>query len=114
MRRHSLTEPIAVVSTHLDDAVMFCAHLLHANPSATVIGVFAGASDEMHDGYNSRTTGMRFAPDALRVRRSEDPHAMAVRRPTTFGSTSSNTTIREPTREPWSIGDREVGTRFVR
>lgn len=78
VRLRNLEEPIAVVSTHLDDAVLSCAHLLNANPGATVITVFAGSPDEMHNGYNSHTTGMGYAPDTLRVRRSEDALAMAV------------------------------------
>lgn len=65
-----------VVSPHLDDAVFSCGHFLYAHPSTTVVTVFAGAPDASHEGYNSRTTGKRYAPDAVGVRRVEDRSAM--------------------------------------
>lgn len=59
MHSRKLSDPIAIVSTHLDDAVLSCVHLLPANLGDTVITAFDDAPQELHVGYNSRTTGMR-------------------------------------------------------
>jgi LmbE family N-acetylglucosaminyl deacetylase len=72
------TEPILVLSTHLDDAVLSCGHFLYRHPSTTVATVLAGAPQVSHEGYNSRTTGQSYAPDAIRVRRDEDREAMEL------------------------------------
>jgi LmbE family N-acetylglucosaminyl deacetylase len=69
-------EPVLVFSPHLDDAVLSCGFLLHANPSCTVVTVLAGAPEAFHNGYNSRTTGKLYAPDAITVRREEDRRAL--------------------------------------
>src|ERR1022692_979836 len=68
--------PVLVVSTHLDDAVLSCGHFLSKNPQSVVLTVFAGAPDRMHEGYNSITTGEKYAPDAVHKRRNEDAAAM--------------------------------------
>ena len=68
--------PLVVISPHLDDAVLSCGHLLNAHPSTTVVTVLAGAPDVTHEGYNSRSTGKTYAPDAVGLRRDEDRSAM--------------------------------------
>ena len=69
-------EPVLVLSSHLDDAVLSCGHFLYANPLTTVVTVLAGAPDTNHEGYNSKTTGKPYAPDAISVRRDEDRQAL--------------------------------------
>ncbi|MGA7834739.1 MAG: PIG-L family deacetylase [Acidimicrobiales bacterium] len=68
--------PVMIVSPHLDDAVLSCGHFLYRNPSTSVVTILAGAPVEMHEGYNSKTTGKRYAPDAIALRRAEDQSAM--------------------------------------
>ena len=68
--------PVVVISTHLDDAVLSCAMFLSANPGAVVVTVLAGAPEVFHDGYNSTSTGERYAPDAVKKRRDEDTSAL--------------------------------------
>jgi hypothetical protein len=71
--------PVCFISTHLDDVALSCSHFLAAHPGATVVTVFAGAPPESRvDGWNAKTTGEAYAPDALRVRRDEDALALAV------------------------------------
>jgi LmbE family N-acetylglucosaminyl deacetylase len=60
----------------LDDAVYSCANLLIAHRGSSVVTVFAGAPNVMHDGYNSASTGEPFALDAITVRREEDRVAL--------------------------------------
>jgi LmbE family N-acetylglucosaminyl deacetylase len=69
-------QPVLVLSPHLDDAVLSCGHFLYANPSTTVVTVLAGAPEIFHEGYNSKTTGKPYAPDAISVRRDEDRKAV--------------------------------------
>jgi LmbE family N-acetylglucosaminyl deacetylase len=76
MNIFSPSGPVLVVSTHLDDAVLSCGHFLSKNPQSVVLTVFAGAPDRMHEGYNSATTGEKYAPDAVQKRRIEDATAM--------------------------------------
>lgn len=78
MEELELPRPVVVLSPHLDDAVLSCAHALAACPGSIVVTVFAGAPDVHHRGYNSKTTGRSYAPDALEVRRSEDRTALAA------------------------------------
>ena len=78
MKRFSPTKPVYFISTHLDDVVLSCAHFLAANPGCTVITVLAGAPEQVHEGYNSNTTGERYAPDAVQKRRSEDRAALEL------------------------------------
>ena len=65
-----------MLSTHLDDAVLSCGNFLYTHPSTTVMTILAGAPDALHEGYNSRTTGKPYAPDAIGVRRDEDLNAL--------------------------------------
>lgn len=76
MPRLEPDDPILVVSPHLDDAIYSCANLLIAHRGSSVVTVFAGAPNVMHDGYNSASTGEPFAPDAITVRREEDRVAL--------------------------------------
>jgi len=76
--RTELTRPIVVVSPHLDDAALSCAHVLAAYPGCAVLTVLAGAPETYHDGYNSRWTNQDFAPDAIQIRRDEDERALAT------------------------------------
>jgi LmbE family N-acetylglucosaminyl deacetylase len=71
--------PVCFISTHLDDVALSCAHWLGAHPGASVLTVLAGApSVERRHGWNYVTTGEAFAPEAIRVRRSEDVAALAT------------------------------------
>jgi LmbE family N-acetylglucosaminyl deacetylase len=70
------TKPVLVIAPHLDDAVLSCAHLLYKNPSSMVVTALAGAPQVDHVGYNSKTTGQSYAPDAVEVRRDEDRVAL--------------------------------------
>ncbi len=73
----SLVEPVMVVAPHLDDAALSCSAVLAAHPGTVAATVFAGAPRSPHEGYNSATTGRRYAPDAIAVRRREDSRALA-------------------------------------
>jgi LmbE family N-acetylglucosaminyl deacetylase len=66
------------ISTHLDDVVLSCSYFLLANPGSTVVTVLAGAPEKQHEGYNSNTTGERYAPDAVQKRRKEDAAALSL------------------------------------
>jgi LmbE family N-acetylglucosaminyl deacetylase len=78
MSELDVAQPILVLSSHLDDAVLSCGQFLYAHPSTTVVTVLAGAPDAIHEGYNSSTTGKRYAPDAIDVRRDEDRKALGL------------------------------------
>jgi len=70
-------DPVCFVSPHLDDVVMSCGHYLTAHPGMTVLTVLAGApARRVHAGWNAKTTGQRYAPDALQARRAEDVQAL--------------------------------------
>lgn len=72
------TEPVIVISPHLDDGVLSCAQLIDVSSDVTVVTVLAGAPNELHTGYNSKSTGEPFAPDAIKKRRGEDADAMSL------------------------------------
>lgn len=74
----TLESPVVIVSPHLDDAVLSCSEILATYPGTRVISVLAGAPQSPHRGYNSRTTGRDYAPDAVALRREEDRAALAV------------------------------------
>ena len=78
MTKFEPLQPIVVISTHLDDAVLSCAQLINATSDVTVVTVLAGAPEEFHEGYNSQTTGESFAPHAMKIRRDEDARAMSM------------------------------------
>ncbi len=72
---------LAVVSPHLDDAVLGCATLMAAHPGATVVTVFAGRPDEYPVptqhwdalcgfGEGDEVHVARRAEDAARLRRN--------------------------------------------
>lgn len=70
-------EPVCFVSPHLDDVVMSCGHYLARHPGATVLTALAGApARRVHAGWNAKTTGQRYAPDALEARQAEDIRAL--------------------------------------
>ena len=72
-------EPVCFVSPHLDDVVLSCGHYLSGHPGATVLTALAGApARRVHAGWNAKTTGQRYALDALRVRQVEDTRALAT------------------------------------
>jgi len=71
-------EPVIVISPHLDDGVLSCAQLIDASSDVMVVTVLAGAPNENHEGYNSRSTGEHFAPNAVKRRRAEDADAMSL------------------------------------
>jgi LmbE family N-acetylglucosaminyl deacetylase len=73
------TAPVCFISPHLDDVALSCSHFLAVHPGVTVVTVFAGAPPEFRaDGWNAKTTGELYVPDALRVRRDEDASALAL------------------------------------
>ena len=82
------SEPVLIVSTHLDDAVLSCGFFLSTHPQSSVLTVLAGAPGKLRKGYNANTTGELYAPDAVRKRRNEDAAAMkflSVRPPEWLG-----------------------------
>jgi LmbE family N-acetylglucosaminyl deacetylase len=69
---------VAVVSPHLDDAVMGCGQLLASHPGATVITVFAGVPPSYPvPGWWSRLGGFGPGDDVMGARRAEDESALA-------------------------------------
>src|ERR1017187_5273886 len=70
------SEPVLFVSTHLDDVVLSCGHFLSKTPQSVVLTALAGAPEKIREGYNSNTTGERYAPNAVQKRRNEDAAAM--------------------------------------
>ncbi|MDQ1477849.1 MAG: hypothetical protein QOE62_3078 [Actinomycetota bacterium] len=70
--------PACFVSTHLDDAVMSCGHLIAQTADVTIMTIFAGAPDANFGGWNCATTGQHNARGALGVRRAEDIAAAKV------------------------------------
>lgn len=85
MRNWGLVDPselrrTVVISPHLDDAVLSCAHLLARWPGSTVLTVFAGAPAE----YPAPVTrwdalaGFTTADQPLAARRQEDTRALAT------------------------------------
>jgi LmbE family N-acetylglucosaminyl deacetylase len=71
---------VVVVSPHLDDAVLGCAHLMAAHPGTTVVTVFTGAPDPYPDPPTGWDALGGFAPgdDVLAARTAEDAAALAV------------------------------------
>lgn len=70
----------AIVSPHLDDAVLGCGQLMSRHPGATVITVFTGNPDEYPTPMRLWDAQSGFAPgdDVMAVRRREDTAALAV------------------------------------
>ncbi|RQS58676.1 PIG-L deacetylase family protein [Burkholderia sp. Bp8986] len=68
-----------VVSPHLDDAVFSCGQLLAQAPGSVVVTVFAGIPEHGTAAPPwDRRAGFRTADDAMRRRRDEDRHALAL------------------------------------
>jgi LmbE family N-acetylglucosaminyl deacetylase len=73
------TEPLLVVSPHLDDGVFGCGELLAAHPGSTVITVFAGRPDYGDEPTEwDRSSGFHAGDDVVGARRMEDRAALAV------------------------------------
>jgi LmbE family N-acetylglucosaminyl deacetylase len=70
---------LAVVSPHLDDAVLGCGALLAAHPGAAVITVMAGRPPPRH-GVTLWDAACGFGPDddVVAVRRAEDRDALSL------------------------------------
>lgn len=69
---------LLVVSPHLDDAVLGCTGLLAMCPGSVVCTVFAGIpSAPMRTGWDE-AGGFADAHEAMRARRREDEHALAL------------------------------------
>jgi LmbE family N-acetylglucosaminyl deacetylase len=71
-------ERIAVVSPHLDDAVLGCGRLLSRHPGAAVVTVFTGTPSAYPDPMTRWDTLAGFAPgdDVLLARKREDERAL--------------------------------------
>ena len=71
--------PIAILSPHLDDAVLSCWHLLAGPGEVAVINVFAGIPPTgVPAGWWDRMTGHADAQAVVRARRDEDRAALAL------------------------------------
>ncbi|WP_322034126.1 PIG-L deacetylase family protein [Paraburkholderia sp. J76] len=69
---------LIVVSPHLDDAVLGCTGLLVRCPGSIVCTVFAGEPAEpLHTEWDE-ASGFADAHEALRARKREDEHALAL------------------------------------
>jgi len=68
---------VCFVSTHLDDVVLSCSHLVARHPGAVVVTVCAGAPDGPAGLWDRLTTGRVSAREAVAVRRAEDEAALA-------------------------------------
>jgi LmbE family N-acetylglucosaminyl deacetylase len=79
--RSDADSPLAVVSPHLDDAVLSCGQVLAAHPASTVISLFAGRPPSAHPPTEWEIAS-GFAPgtDAVGTRRREDAAALATLR----------------------------------
>jgi len=71
---------IAVVSPHLDDAVLGCAHLMAAHPGTTVVTVFSGRPDTYPDplGRWDALSGFTAGDEVHVARQAEDVAALAT------------------------------------
>ena len=87
MRDWGLVEPgeldrVVVVSPHLDDAVLGCAHLMAAHPGTTVVTLFTGRPHPYPDPPTHWDALAGFGPgdDVLGAREAEDAAALATLR----------------------------------
>ena len=73
-------ERIVIVSPHLDDAVLGCAHLMSAHPGVTVVTVFAGRPEQYPSPMERWDTlcGFVEGDEVHEARRAEDAAALAV------------------------------------
>jgi LmbE family N-acetylglucosaminyl deacetylase len=75
-----MTEPLVVLSPHLDDAALGAAALLRSRPGAIVATVLAGAPPAGVAGEWDAACGFPTAEAALRTRRAEDRAALRALR----------------------------------
>jgi LmbE family N-acetylglucosaminyl deacetylase len=73
------TNPVVVISPHLDDAVFGCGQLLFMHPGSVVITALAGppACYETITGWDA-AAGFRPGDDVIATRRAEDRAALAI------------------------------------
>src|SRR5215216_1292684 len=69
---------VAVVSPHLDDAVLSAWLALTSAPSVRVISCFAGVPEPTMQGLWDKRTGLSSAAAAIAARRAEDVHALGL------------------------------------
>src|SRR5205807_6153895 len=80
-RLHSVA--IAILSPHLDDAVLSCWHLLTRGGDVTVINVFTGApADSVVPAWWDELTGATDSAQRIRERIAEDRAALSLARRT--------------------------------
>jgi hypothetical protein len=70
--------PVAILSPHLDDAVLSCWHVLDGPGSVVVINVFTGLPPAGALGWWDRMTGATDSVTRVRQRRAEDRAALAT------------------------------------
>lgn len=75
-------ESLAIVSPHLDDAVLSCGHLLAQRPGAHVVTVFSSGPDKVDPlpWWDQMCGVFRPGDDVMAIRREEDAAAMDVAR----------------------------------
>ncbi len=70
---------VAILSPHLDDAVLSCWHVLEEREEATVVNVFTGSPPHGTQAPSwDRLTGATDPVERMRERREEDRRALAV------------------------------------
>jgi LmbE family N-acetylglucosaminyl deacetylase len=71
---------IGVISPHLDDAVLSCAHVLAAHPGSLVVSVFAGGPRPVDPlgPWDASSGCFEAGDDVVECRRIEDDAALAV------------------------------------
>lgn len=73
------TQPVLVISPHLDDAVFGCGELLAARPGSVVVTVFAGAPTTYETVAEwDALAGFRAGEDVIAARRAEDHDALGI------------------------------------
>jgi LmbE family N-acetylglucosaminyl deacetylase len=71
--------PVAVLSPHLDDAVLSCWHLIEAEASVTVVNVFTGSPPpDTPTPWWDRITGATDPVSQMGKRREEDRQALSL------------------------------------
>jgi LmbE family N-acetylglucosaminyl deacetylase len=69
------SQPVLMISPHLDDAVLSCGQLINSRPGTVITTVLAGFPHGPHAGWSAQTTGLPVAEDANSMRRDEDQRA---------------------------------------
>ncbi len=75
---HAGDTRIAVLSPHLDDAVLSCWHLLDSDATLSVVNVFTGSPPPGTAGWWDALTGAGDPIQRMRERRDEDRRALAL------------------------------------